>query len=375
MKKLIAIAVVFVLAVGTAFAVDLGGTVFGHVNVLEGATGKDKSGDDEVLASSGGFDRLRIEGGGEAGDTFGGWIRFDTTGGNFVGGLSGLAWWKPIDMFKLTIGGNPDAIWAKEGVTGWGFNQMPYDSGIALGGGNIWGGGIVDGLKTRHAFYGGYGDPRAAIEFKPIDMLGINIAIPFAKSEGDDLFKAVVAQIDLNFDFGNIALTYDGGDGDGALFVYFGGSFGDLGLDVGIGYHLTSDSNDPAHPFYAGLGIKYATDAFGIKFRTALGIPSEDTDGFKAIFDLLPYYAFSDNVSFFFNMGVGISGPPSAGPKKDDDAVISWFINPYLRVGAEWGPTFYVGLQVSSDGVKGSSGDGDASKIKFAVPVSLMVSF
>jgi hypothetical protein len=402
MKKLIAIAVVLALVAGAAFAVDIGGTVFGHVNVMQGATGKVQLDDDPVtgdpvygdeeVRAGGGMDRIRIEGSGEAGDgKFGGWIRFEPTGGTYDYGdhVAGLAWWKPIDQFKLTIGGNPDGIWGKEGVTGWMFNQMPYDSGIASGSGNIWGWGetVAASLQTRFAFFHGYGDERAALEIKPLDMLGINIAIPFIAKAGEtaeDVFKATIAQIDLNFDFGNIALTYNGEShfGDPALFVYYGGSFGALGLDVGIGYHMTSDSDAPAHPFFAGLGVKYASDAFGIKFRTALGIPSEDTDGFNVLFDVLPYFAINDNISAFLNVGLGIASPPKAAVDAADaagadapEAVVGWFINPYLRVGAEWGPTFYVGLQISSDGVKGSSNDGDASKVKWAIPVSLMVSF
>jgi len=316
---------------------------------------------------------------------FGGWIRFEPTGGTynynygdkgvFADRVAGLAWWKPIDQLKLTIGGNPDGIWGKEGVTGWMFNQMPYDSSIALGSGNIWGWGetVASSLQTRFAFFHGYDDQRAALEITPIDMLGINIAIPLAGSSGDDLFKDILAQINLNFDFGNIALTYKGAShfGDPALFVYFGGSFGDLGLDVGFGYHM-SDSDADNHPIFAGLGIKYATDAFGVKFRTALGIPGEDTQQFGVLVDVLPYFAINDNLSAFINMGLGMTMPSSNGADKDDDAIVGWFINPYLRVGAEWGPTFYVGLQISSDGKK--VGD-DPAVVKFAVPISLMVSF
>jgi hypothetical protein len=84
------------------------------------------------MGSSAAMHRLRIEGSVENDDgTFGAWIRFNamnalSTTGDINGkhweegqakipNISGLAWWKPIDMFKLSIGGNPDGLYGKEG--------------------------------------------------------------------------------------------------------------------------------------------------------------------------------------------------------------------------------------------------------------------
>jgi len=273
MKKLIAIAVVFALVAGVAFAVDVGGTVFGHLNVLEGDTGEDSK-----VSASGKMDRLRIDGSGEAGEgAFGGYVRAQIqhwVGPIPIGFDAAYAWWKPIDQFKLIIGCQSDAFWGKEGVTGWMFNQMPNDSGVATLFG-IWDTGIYgDGFsvgRNRYTFLEGFSDWGLGMEIKPLDMLSLNLAIPFKADKGPeakDVFGAALAQVDLNFDFGNIALTYDGAadGGDGAFFAYFGGSFGDLGLDVGIAYHFTGD-DDTVKPLGVGLGVKYAADAFGIKFR------------------------------------------------------------------------------------------------------------
>jgi len=77
--------------------------------------------------------------------------------------------------------------------------------------------------------------------------------------------------------------------------------------------------------------------------------------------DILPYYAISDNISAFLNAGIGMTAPSSG------DAEVGWYVNPYLRVGAEWGPSFYVGFQL------GNGTDGDT--ISWKIPVALMVSF
>jgi hypothetical protein len=396
MKKLIAIAVVFALVTGAVFAVDLSGTVFGHVNLLEG-----NSVEDSKVGASGAMDRIRLEGSGENDDgTFGGWLRVDPPGVGSLkfnedtadeddpdtwfslsggGSFQGIAWWKPIDMLKVSIGGNSDGIWGKEGVTGWMFNQMPYDSGIALGTGNIWGWGFtVSGLQTRFAFFNGFDGQGLMLDFTPMDMLGIYVAIPYiAGGTAKDVYKATKAQVDLNFDFGNIALTYDGGgkrgNDQGSFFAYFGlTAIENFGLDVGLGLHL--QEADANLPIYAGLGVKYAMDAFGIKLRTALGIPLEDTDGFAVLVDVLPYFAISDNLCAFLNAGVGITAPSKATKDIDDDAksVVGWFVNPYLRVGAECGPTFYAGFQLWADGTKTAD---DKAIINWAIPVSIMVSF
>ena len=470
MKKLFAIAVIFALAAGTVFAMDAGGTVFGHVNVLEGTSLKD----DDVKAS-GGFDRLRIDGGGEAMEgKFGGYIRFHGDGGFSVN--SAQAWWKPLDQLKFTIGQNiNDGMWGKEGVTGWSFNQMPYDCGVALNSGiwygDGWGSASIapgggSGLHhTRYAFFGGWDAGGAALEIKPIDILSINIGIPFFENQrADKVFSHLVAQVDVNVDgIGNIALTYKGegrgfekakagtliGTGDGSwelkdadstnpanpphydftpgdpivvggkgfneqlgtIFLYYGNSFGAIGIDFGVGFHLpkTLDpkykdtdykgkdlANAAAQPLGIGLGLKFAaSDAFGIKFRTTVAIPLNKKDDAVINADLLPYFAVNENIAIFLNtaLKVTILDEDDTSKLKDAkakpytyDPVVGFLVNPYLRVGAEWGPTFYVGIQLYSSGAKenddymkpdGSNRNGltDKSIINFSVPISLMVSF
>jgi len=348
MKKLIVLSVVFALMIGSVFAVDLSGAFFGSVNLIEG----DSSGGD--VQTSANFNRVRLEASGSAADgAFGAWIRSDKD--TFAGAN---VWWKPIDQFKMIIGNNGgDGWWGKEGVTGWGFNQIPYDAGIALGGGNIWGGGYAS-TNFRNAFFGGLGDSELLLEITPVDMFGVNIALPvFKNDKTENVFKGITAQVNVNLDIGNIAITYAGegsdkGDGKGALYAYFGGSFGDLSLDVGIGYHFKTNA-----PFYVGAGVKYATESFGVKFRATAAIPTSG-DNLSLIIDVNPYYSISESLCAFVNAGIGMDTGSST---------TNWFVNPYLRVGAEWGPSFYIGAQFGTT-------DG-GSTITYAIPIALVVNF
>jgi hypothetical protein len=58
-------------------------------------------------------------------------------------------------------------------------------------------------------------------------------------------------------------------------------------------------------------------------------------------------------------------------------AVVGWYINPYLQVGAQWGPTFYAGIRFWSDGWDNLDEDLKKSgkDFSFAVPIGLIVSF
>jgi len=382
MKKLIVLSVVFALVASAAFAVDLGGTVFGKVTLLQGDS---SPGSD--ITTGGEMGRIRIDGAGEVADgAFGGYIRYQ---GSDVGVDSAWAWWKPIDQFKLIIGSNSDGQWGKEGVTGWGFNQMPNDSGIAINPGiwcgAYWGSSIYGGaytfLHNRYMFFEGDQYWGAMLEITPIDILSINIGIPFESaprgSEVGDMYTSLIAQVNLNLDFGTIAITYDGAnragmkgfDGNGygadagALFAYFGGSFGDLSLDVGFSYHITGESNK-ALPIGFGVGLKYAGESFGIKFRATAAVAGDDKITWINA-SLLPYFTISDSLAVFLNAGLGIA-------LDNNDTALGFYVNPYLRVGAEWGPSFYFGFQLYTElaDVKATN-----TPINWAVPISLMVSF
>jgi len=359
MKKLIVLSVVFALVASAAFAVDLGGTVFAKVTPLQGNS------DSDEITASGGFGRVRLEGYGEVAEgTFGGWMRYDS--GSFSGAY---AFWKPIDQLKILIGGNPDGMYGKEGVTGWMFNENPYDIGAAFGGNNVWGwnGGANDNsygqqIKTRNVFYGGFDGNGLQLNITPFDVLTVNLVLPFwgGGTEIVDAILKVKAQVDLNFDFGNIAVTYDGNGKDqgGKVYAYFGAPIGPLGLDVGVSYGFDENGD---YSIGAGVGLKFATDVFGIRFR---GVTTIDVDEFKLLTELNPYFTFSDKFAVFINLGLCMTLD-----NWSSDSVLDFSVNPYLRIGEEWGAQFLVGFQLWS------TGGIDGGKISWGVPVCIGLSF
>jgi hypothetical protein len=372
MKKLIAISVVFALVAGTAFAVDLGGEVIATVNVLEGNNVKDSD-----VNSSASMNRVRLQGEGANDDgTFGGWIRVDGVHWSGDPQFDGYAWWKPIDQLKLWIGGNAgDGFFGKEGNTGWMFYQRASDPGVTIGGANVWGGPENgSGLVFRNAFYGGGIDGGNAFyaTISPADIVDINLELPFFKGgEVGDVIGDLIAQVSFNLDFGNIALTYAGDSSDdtnGNAYVYFNlGAVENLSLDVGIG--LTIPGDVEGQPIAAGLGVKYdVNDAFGLKFRTVAGFGGDDK-AFRLLADVLPYYTINDNVKAFLSGGVTMLSPDQG------DAVIGFHVNPYIWVGQEWGPTFWAGFKLWTNGAKGGGDKAEDTLINWAVPIAIGVSF
>ena len=401
MKKLIAIAVVFALvAAGSVFAVDLGGEVIGTVNLMKG-----DNQDGTKVTGSADMNRIRIQGEGEVGDgKFFGWFRAEgpVAGASFGtdddgnqtfdgggGGFWGHAGWKPIDQLKIWIGSNGgDGFFAKEGNTAWMFYQRATDVGVTMQGDNVWGWGLygVVGLHVRDAFYGGGYDGNNALylTISPVSMVNINFELPFFNGgEIGDIFKALVAQVDLNFDFGNIAITYEGDpagpgngkgptvqhwnatDGTGKIYGYFGlNSIDKLSLDFGLGFKLPD--NGFMFPLAIGVGAKVdITDAFGLKARVVTSFAGDD-DTFSLLGDVLPYFAVNDNLKILASLGLGM------GKVKDGDgASIGFHVNPYVWIGQEWGPSFWAGFKLWGEKKAGA----DEAAINWAIPIAIGVSF
>jgi len=383
MKKLIVLSVVFALVASTAaFAVDLGGVVIGGVNLFTGESG---DGAKEDIVGGAIMKRIRIEGSGEAGEgKFGGYFRLnhEDEGEEVLGKLAGNAWWKPIDQLKIIVGSNGgDGFYGKEGVTGWMFYQAVSDAGTIVNPGNCWGGsysgGGDDNIFFRNAFFGGDGGKNALrLEITPIDILGINVVLPYytgsnpwggpSNSEkAEDIFKNAIAQLDLKLDFGNIALTYVGGE-DGNIFVYYGGSFGDISIDFGFHYDMADGA-----PIGVGAGVKFASDAFGLKFRVVATLGGDDKMT-KLLADVMPFFSLGDNLTAFVSVGLAMV-------MTEDDSFIGWHFNPYIQIGEDWGAKFLIGIRVANDaaGYRANAAApwADEKVMKFSVPIALSVSF
>ena len=395
MKRIIAISAMFALLVGAAFAADVSGHVIGTATLIDMSTAQDAEGVKADAGAGGGMDRIRAEASGGSDDgKWGGWVRIE---GN---GMAGNAWWQPIDQLLVRIGSNGgDGYYGKEGVTGWGFYQTVTDTGVAFAGENVWGwhlngavSGFTQGHSTRTAFYGGFGDNGLMLEIKPIDLLGINLVLPFAGGTAKDFYKNILAQIDLNFGFGNIALTFDSGAGwsdidadpdPGKVYLYFGGSFGSIGIDFGFAYGFpVTDDATGFYKYYSpmgiGLGFKFDNGGlFGIKARVTASLAEKYTvTGFGdekiplgLIFDILPYLKFNDNFSLFLSGGIVMTGK---GDWEGAESQLAWHVNPYIQIGSEWGPKFLAGIKLWQTPEK----DGKGNKfINFSVPVALNVGF
>jgi len=468
MKKLIAISVVFVLLAGAAFAADVSGQVFGKVNVVEGNSKKDT--DDKAIdeiGASGGNGRIRIEASGQNDEgSFGGWARLEAGSYGGTPGATAYAWWKPLDILKLTIGNNGgDGFFAADGVTRWGFYQGAGDVGIVnqdYSFGRNW---DADPFGYVGAFYGGFNMFGLVLTLTPLDALEINVAVPFSKGDAKDQFLKTHAQVAYNIDgIGKLAVTYAGGLGhrdaedpvagkagtwyvkpDGTLVFIktedvaapgyqqpddfadwtavgtgsIGGKLGEevndparfhlyfgltaienLGIDIGLGYRLpfTTEGKDKVqYPLFAGLGVNFNGGQFGIKARVQGALagsvdpdgdgPAEKKSDMPAIiiFDVLPSFAISDNLTAYLGAGITYTGvgkydgkKPQDGDGNDEKGTVGWHVDPYLAYSVGPG-TFYFGLNFSSSGEKNSGKPNDKGEqkpyINWAVPIGLAVSF
>jgi len=182
-----------------------------------------------------------------------------------------------------------------------------------------------------------------------------------------DKFKKTHFQLDLHLDFGNIAVTYVGdlleGGNQPTIYGYFGGSFGDLSLDVGLGFKFPSEDGY-SNPINIGVGVKYALETLGVKFRTVASLAG-DNKSTDILAEVMPYFVLGDNLTAFVGVGLAM-GMPDVG-----DTVVGWHFNPYLQVGEEWGAKFLAGIKVWSDG----KDTGDGAIVNWAVPVALNLSF
>jgi hypothetical protein len=216
MKRLIVISVIFALVAGAAFAeINVGGGVYGKVNVLQGTSEKFwddgdvlSAGNKDAIRASGGMGRIRLEASGQNDDeTFGGWLRFETAG--YGGGVSGygLAWWKPIQQFKFQVGSNGgDGHFGVSEFVRYGFYAGAADIGV-----------VNESWAFSSSFYGGFSAGGAILTITPIEPLVINIGIPFFEGgRAEGIFKQTNAQVAFNIDgIGSLAVTYAGGyEGD-----------------------------------------------------------------------------------------------------------------------------------------------------------------
>jgi len=394
MKRVIAILVVFALVAGAAFAeINFGGALGFGVNFVEG--------DSETTKTPGSPDIKDVS---EIGSTMwykGAKVDLDFSGDNFGGrarvfagdadGSTGSAWWhntvplafvwwKPFEQFKVWLGHNPEGELGTAKISGWGYLTEAQDY-VAIGNdsdgatyGSIW--KLSNG---KAGFYPGFGGEGAILSIYPIEMIDVNIVLPFDVTSGYtyDVFRKMHVNAILKIEnIGNATLSWEGkSTGPAGLYQSVGSIYAsfnltaveNLNVDIGVGldlpYKNTLDK-DVDQPFTLGLGATYAAGDFGIKFKFgAKFLKDSDTDMGVG---LLPYYNFGAFTGYL-NLGLGLSIPDGGG-----DGDIDWFVNPYIKVPAG-GPTFFVGLKLG--GSRTYSGVQTIDNVHWAVPVGIHVYF
>jgi opacity protein-like surface antigen len=401
MKKLIAIAVVFVLAVGVAFAADVAASVQGGVVPLKGSS---EDGSDVTAGGAFGQVRLQASGANEDGN-FGGWVRFQKDWGaasfsadydDFTGtnpedikfdlkavGAWGAVWWKPLDILKVQFGINPDGEYAKDGVTGWNFYQTAGDVGVVK---QVWN----DGEHGFGASFGGGEDrPGAWLTLTPIEPMEINLSIPFIAMNDElakNVYKMLRGQISYKIsDIGLVAISYRGDlneitAGASKLFGFFQlTAVENLDLHLGVGYYLPVRDDDlditVSKPVSLGLCVDFTTGALGIKARVqgqfggnvkAAGATIKDATVFTG--EIQPSFGINDKVSAYLATGLTMT------KAEDVDAVVAWHINPYISVsGGLWAPSFYAGVRFDSNGIKDPTTNN--TTVYWSIPIGMFFTF
>ena len=433
MKKLIAIAVVFILAVGVAFAADVSATVQGGVTALQG-----DSKDGSKVQAGGAMTKFMIDASGQNEEgTFGGYLRFvqgyyggpgasASVGGedlikalkDFAAaagdadkekaiklplsasasgiGAYGLAWWQPHEIFRLTIGNNQDGLYDHlQGNSVWNFYKIANDVGVTVQ--------DYSNFGFRGAFFGGISDPSAILTLTPLESLQIVAAIPFISAGGNavDVYKKFIGQVTYNLSgIGTIGLTYRGstneqirtynewGPLNSKLYGYFGfNGIDSLAVDLGVGYIIpvTNEVEVGAKkieetysgPVAVGVAVAYTKGALGLKVRAQgqLGekwVKGGSTDKGLMRFsaDLLPSFDITDSVTALLDTGLVMSKFPEApAGVKDYKATVGWHIMPYVTVKASWWAPNFYA------GIR-FWGDGDKDNItKWSIPVGIAFGF
>jgi hypothetical protein len=358
---------------------------------------------------------------------------------------SGFVWWKPIDQLKVQIGQNPDGEFGLDGVTRWGFYQLAGDIGVAS-----------EGWAFGGAFFGGYGGSGLILNITPAEAFAINIGIPLG-DVAEDSYKKFTAQAVFNIDgVGKAGLTYIGSlmkdeavlgipyistykadkpetwsfsvdnNDNPTMYVYFGlTAIENLGIDFGIGYQFgdkyvdevkdgsntTTTTTTLNNPLAVGVGAHFTSGAFGIKARV-MGkfagsnefeqkATGSDTlslklgTGTDVVFDIQPYFAINDQMTFYFSAGINLHTGEEAidwvetlkaadGKYKTKEAEpqLSWHVNPYICITPSyWSGSFFAGIRIShgaSDKYTKFDKEGASSEydfINWSIPIGITISF
>jgi hypothetical protein len=395
MKKLIAIAVVFALVTGAAFAdTAISGSLDIRFDAIKGTDRNPTRDDVGSNPTTGGVISaayIQLSGANDEGTVGATWRFRQTDTASDFGQTApsfhrAFIWWKPIPQLRVFLGMDQDGMYSTgDALTDWQFHQGP-ESFLAVHEWDFW----------RAVFPGHWDGFGLSFNIYPVDGLTINLTIPTghigwpatAKPAGVTntkewdhvMFAGLKLQMNYNIpDIGKIFFAYDApgaADDNGAVFADIDeetGSFGNIGASfllealssmgirtqIGIATKVVGSKADT--PFYVGLGLHYTGEGFGVKFRTA-GVFSSNAnskaDGADTVNEtfftanIMPWY----NLGFmraYLDLGMSIRTNDIDADKRADNAKFDgfgWWITPYFKVPLG-GPSLEFGLVLYGGGV------------------------
>jgi len=415
---LIAISVMCALIAGAAFAeTTVGGAIFVGGKLLNGTNEKGSHPQTTAIGLDDYNTIVKITFGDQ---TAGGWVGLHNIDSGAVS-YHGFAWWRPIPQLKLQLGRNNDGDFGNSEISGWGFTGEHKNAG-GLGAMPEYGDWQEGRNHSRDTgWYGGIGGTWALeASIFAIENLTINLGVPLEGGLAASVFSKIQLNLQYNIiDIGKVTLSFQSntgyieGDEDkwyGAAGItdpdqspklwasFFLSAIENMGVELGLAYKFpfNNKATDTVtnHPVEIGLGFRFATGDFGVKLRAGFSLAaSEVVAGGDPVkkptqisVNIMPSYKIGAATVYLYT-GLGIQAvedweDPKAGSifkNSASNAVVGWFVNPYLRIPAG-GLSFFVGFQLWSDGVKYpyyQNGElkYDPAKISWAIPIGFYTYF
>ena len=420
MKKVIAIAIVFAIVAGAAFAdTAISGTLETRFTAVSG-TDQGKEGANPKTFGNIGTAYLQFSGSNDS-NTVGALWRFrnqDVLPDTNHTWHRAFIWWRPIPQLRVWLGIDQDGMYSSgDALTDWAFHQGP-EAYLAVHDWGFWRSifpGHWDGFGLSLSGY-------IPLPVPFLDNININLTIPTGSTNyrqavigavtnqmlADHLYPAgLKVQSNFNFpDIGKLFITYDGpgvGPDAGADFRdippengnggYMGFSFllealksafFNLRLQPGVSFPLVGpDATEKI--LNAGLGLHGSQGDFGLKFRTA-AVFTTDTSGEKDVLDIfftaniMPWYKLSF-MTIYCDVGIALA------TTDDDDTEdgFGWWVTPYAKVPLG-GPSLEFGLLLYSNvgidnvgqttyGTNPRRERGENKPLNYAIPLRLVFSF
>ena len=392
MKKLIAIAVVFALVAGAAFAdTSISGNVTARGKLISDTLDDN---DDTKAQTSGQIETAYIQLSGQNDEgTFGALARL--RGNDGTGKFHrAFVWWQPIPQLRIFYGQDLDGKFGPYNVWSFFQGQEGYAHNFQSSGFESWG-------DWRAAFPGNWDKFGLSFSVYPVQGVELNLVVPasggigsagavgiqsWEGTYGDKALEDVwLGSLELATSFsipdiGKAGFTVIGpgsnifdenykGDGKKAADLglwFLLTAVESLDVQLGGAFEIPGKDDEKDYPLKLALIANYNAGDLGLNFRTRFVLGSGDDKSFQTEINVQPSYKLA-----FMKIFLAIGFAVKDGDTSDDvDAVASVFVNPYVRV--PLGPgEIRIGLHIEDPNL-----DGDVDKdAKVQVPVMFTYSF